>query len=377
MISVSEPVIGAREMELVTDCLRSGWISSAGRYLELFEEQWAGYCGRKFGVAVCNGTAALRAAVAALRIGAGDEVIVPTFTIISCAQAVIEVGATPVWVDADPQTWTLDVNEVAPLITPRTKAIMPVHVYGHPADMDPLMTLAGQHGISILEDAAEAHGAEYLTQRGTTCAAWKRCGSFGAVSTFSFYANKLITTGEGGMVLTDDAAIAERLRSFRNLCFQSKRRFVHEALGDNLRMTNVQAALGVAQLERISEIVTRKRAIGAKYTELLRSVRGLQLPVEREWARNVYWMYGIVVDEQTGMTGADLAASLHQRGVETRPFFWGMHEQPVMRQLALDDAPAHPVATRLARQGLYLPSGVGLSDEALQRVCATVTEVMS
>lgn len=377
MIPVSEPVVGAREIELVTDCLRTGWISSAGRYIELFERQWAGYCGRRFGIAVCNGTAALRAAVGALNIGPGDEVIVPTFTIVSCAKAVIEVGATPVWVDADPQTWTLDVSQVARHITPRTKAIMPVHIYGHPVDMDPLMDFARREGIAIIEDAAEAHGAEYMTQRGTSSEAWKRCGSFGEVSTFSFYANKLITTGEGGMVLTDDPAIADRLRSLRNLCFQSKRRFVHEELGDNLRMTNIQAALGVAQLERMTDIVARKRVIGRKYTESLRGVSGLQLPVEREWARNVYWMYGVVVDEQTGMTGADLAASLHQRGVETRPFFWGMHEQPVMRKLALDELHTHPVATRLARQGVYLPSGVGLSDGALQQVCAAVKEVMS
>lgn len=376
MIPVSEPVFGPREMELVTDCLRSGWISSAGNYITQFEQRWAEYCGRQFGVAVSNGTAALRAAVAALHLGPGDEVMVPTFTIISCAQAVIQAGAKPVWVDSDPDTWTIDVRRIGARITPRTKAIMPVHIYGHPADMDPLLALARERGLTIIEDAAEAHGAEYLTHRDPARPVWRRCGSFGEVSCFSFYANKLITTGEGGMVLTDDPEIAERLRRFRNLGFQPGRRFVHETLGDNLRMTNIQAALGVAQLERVDQVVARKREIGRRYTEALRGVRGLQLPVEREWARGVYWMYGVVVDEKTGMTGADLAASLHQRGVETRPFFLGMHEQPVMRRLGLAEPNVHPVATRLARQGLYFPSGVGLTDDELHQVCTTVKEVL-
>jgi len=377
MIPVSEPVVGTRELELVSDCLRSGWISSAGKYIEQFEHEFAAYCGRRFGIAVCNGTAALQAAVTALNIGPGDEVIVPTFTIVSCAQTVIAADATPVWVDCDPETWTMDVRAVASRITPRTRAIMPVHIYGHPADMDPLLALARQRGLAIIEDAAEAHGAEYLTNRGMPHAAWRRCGSFGEVSCFSFYANKLITTGEGGMVLTDDEHLAERLRSIRNLCFQPGRRFVHESLGDNLRLTNMQAALGVAQLERMDQIVARKREMAQRYTESLQGIRALRLPVQRDWARSVYWMYGVVVDEHTGMTGPDLAAMLHQRGVETRPFFLGMHEQPVMRKLGLAEPNGHPVATLLARQGLYLPSGVGLTDEALSRVCIAVKEVLS
>lgn len=376
MIPVSQPVLGERERELVAECLRTGWISSSGRFIELFEQQWADYCGRRFGIAVCNGTAALRAAVAALDLKPGNEVLVPTFTIISCAKAVLEVGATPVWVDSDPMTWTMDPAQAAQRITPRTRAIMPVHIYGHPVDMDPLIRLANQHHLAIIEDAAEAHGAEYQTRRDSDRSAWRRCGAFGTLSAFSFYANKLITTGEGGMVLTDDDTLAERLRSFRNLAFQTGRRFVHDSLGDNLRMTNVQAALGVAQLERMDRIVARKRDIARRYTHLLEDIPGLRLPPEQPWARSVFWMYGLVLDESTGMTAADLGAALRQRGIETRPFFLGMHEQPVMHKLGLAEPRAHPVASRLARQGLYLPSGLGLDDHAQEYVTAAIREVL-
>jgi perosamine synthetase len=325
---------------------------------------------------VCNGTAALELAVAALGIQPGDEVILPTFTIISCALAVIRAGGTVVLVDSSPRTWTMDVDAIARRISPRTKAIMAVHIYGHPADMDPILALADRHGLAVIEDAAEAHGAEYLSGAVPGPETWRRCGAFGAASCFSFYANKLITTGEGGMVVTDDAALAQRARSLRNLCFQPSRRFYHEALGYNLRMTNLQAALGVAQLERIDAIVAKKRWIGQEYTARLRDLPGLELQAEERWARSVYWMYGIVLGEAAGMNAGGMARALEARGVETRPFFLGMHRQPVFRNRGWFLEEAFPVADRLAQQGLYLPSGLALSDNQLHDVVGAVRAVL-
>ena len=376
MIPVNTPSLNQTDLEYVSECVRTGWVSSAGRFIEEFERNWAAYCGRKHGVAVCNGTAALRAAVASLDLGPGDEVIIPTFTIISCAQAVTECGATPVLIDSDPATWNMDVSQVESKITPRTKAIMPVHIYGHPVDMDPLIAFAEKHGLAIIEDAAQAHGAEYLSKRESSAAAWRRCGSFGELSCFSFYANKLINTGEGGMILTDDERLAEKLRSLRNLCFQPERRFYHENLGFNFRMTNMQAALGVAQIERFQQIVAHKRRIGHEYGRRLGGIKHLQLPIEQPWARCVFWMYGVVLDEDSGMTAQEFAARLGHHGVETRPFFCGMHEQPVFKRAGLFQDEQYPVATRLAQQGLYLPSGVGLTDQQLADVCEIIHEVL-
>jgi perosamine synthetase len=355
-------------LEYVTEAVESGWISSAGRYIEEFETGWASYCGRRHGIAVSNGTTALHAAVAALGLEPGDEVILPTFTIVSCVTALLAAGVVPVLVDSDPELWTMDVRQLEARVTEKTRAVMPVHMYGHPVDMDPLLELAERRGLAVLEDAAEAHGAEY---RG------RRCGSFGAMSTFSFYANKLITTGEGGMVVTDDDALAARLRSLRNLGFNSARRFHHAELGFNFRLTNLQAALGVAQLERIDEIVARKREVAALYTAGLAGVPGVQLPAEAPWARSVFWMYGLVVDEATGLDAAALAEHLRERGVDTRPFFLGMHEQPALHELGLFRGESYPVAERLARQGLYIPSGLALTDEQVERVCAAVREALA
>ena len=377
MIPVNEPLFGERELEYVTECVRTGWVSSAGRFINEFEEQWAAYCGRHYGIAVCNGTVALQVAVAALDLQPGDEVIMPTFTIISCALAVIYNDGVPVLVDSDPRTWCMDADHVKERITPRTRAIMLVHMYGHPVDMDPLLDLADEYGLAIIEDAAEAHGAEYLSRRDSNSPLWRRCGSFGTLSAFSFYANKLITTGEGGMLLTDDPQLAEKVRSLRNLCFLPERRFYHEELGFNFRMTNLQAALGLAQLERMDEIVARKRWMGQEYTRRLKEIEGLQLPVEKPWARNVYWMYGVVLSEETGMDAPQFAQRLRERGVDTRPFFLGMHEQPVFHKRGLFLNEHYPVAERIARQGLYFPSGLTLTEEQLMRVCDAVREVLS
>jgi perosamine synthetase len=367
MIPVSEPKLGDREMEYVAECVRTGWVSSSGRFIIEFEERWAAYCGRRYGVAVSNGTVALQLAVAALDLPAGAEVIMPTFTIISCAQAATAAGAVPVLVDAEARTWCMDTRQIEAKVTARTRAIMPVHIYGHPVDMDPVLDIARRHGLAVIEDAAEAHGAEYRS---------KRCGSFGTMSCFSFYANKLITTGEGGMVLTDDSELAAKLRSLRNLCFEPSRRFYHNQLGFNFRLTNLQAALGVAQIDRMEEIIEKKRWMAGQYIRRLKDIRTIQLPVEEPWARSVYWMFGIVLSEQSGMNTADFAVRLKDRKIETRPFFLGMHEQPVFLNKGLFKGDRYPVAERIARQGLYVPSGLGLTEEQIDTVCVAIRDVL-
>ena len=377
MINVSEPLVTELDVRLIEDAARSGWISSAGRFIDEFEQGWAEYCGRSYGVAVSSGTAALQVAVTALDLNEGDEVIMPTFTIISCALAVVQAGGVPVLVDCDPRTWCMDVAQVEAKVSERTRAIMPVHIYGHPVDMDPLLDIAARHNLAIIEDAAEAHGARYQRDRGEQDAHWAKCGSFGTMSCFSFYANKLITTGEGGMILTDDPSIAATARSLRNLCFEPGRRFRHERLGFNFRLTNLQAALGVAQLSRIEEIVERKRWLGQTYSEHLGGLAGVQLPVEEPWAKSVYWMYGVVIDETYGPATAVADALRERHGVDTRPFFLGMHQQPALRHLDLSDTGEFPVADRIAEQGLYLPSGVGLTEEQVAEVCESVRSVLT
>lgn len=377
MIPVNEPVFGAREAEYTAECIRTGWVSSAGRFIEEFEQRWAAYCGMKYGVAVNNGTSALEVAVETLELQPGDEVIMPSFTIISCALAVIRNGGTPVLVDCDPLTFGLDAAQVASRITPRTRAIMPVHIYGHPVDMGPILSLAKKHHLVVIEDAAEVHGAEYHAGRAGGSPEWRRCGGLGDISTFSFYANKLVTTGEGGMALTNDAKVAERMRSQRNLCFRPERRFYHTELGNNFRLTNLQAAVGVAQVERIDEIVARKRRMGHRYTAQLQGLAQLQLPVEQPWARAVYWMYAIVLDEKAGFDALEFARRLKNEGVETRPFFLGMHEQPVLHDRGLFRGEHYPVTERIARQGLYLPSGLALTDEQIDHVCTAVRRTLA
>ena len=368
MIPVNEPLVGESENKYVMECLRTGWISSEGHFIHDFEERWAAYCGMSYGVAVSNGTVALEIATACLDLQPGDEVIMPTFTIISCAQAVTMCGLKPVLVDSDPRTWCMDVSQVEEKITERTRALMPVHIYGHPVDMDPLQELARKHNLIIIEDAAEAHGAEYKG---------RKTGGLGDLGCFSFYANKIITTGEGGMVLTRDAGQAERLRALRNLCFRKERRFYHTELGHNYRLTNLQAAIGLAQLERIDESVVKKRWMGAAYAERLKNIAGLQLPIEEPWARNVYWMYGVVLEEEFGMDAVEFARQLAELGVMTRPFFLGMHEQPVFQGMGLFLDEHYPIAEHIARQGLYLPSGMTLTEAQLEQVCEAVGRVLS
>lgn len=368
MIPVNEPLLDGNEKKYLEECIDSGWISSEGPFVKAFEEGLAQKVARKYGVAVCNGSAALEVAVHAVGISPGDEVIMPTFTIISPAASVVRCGGVPVLVDSDPDTWNMDGGLVEKKITSRTKAILVVHIYGLPVDMAPILELAKKYSLMVIEDSAEMHGQSY---KGAPC------GSFGDISTFSFYPNKLVTSGEGGMIVTDDETLAERCRSLRNLCFLPNRRFVHEELGWNARMSNVQAAIGVAQLERLNEFVARKRRMGDRYNQLLSGIPGLQLPVARtHYAENVYWVYGLVLKEEVSFDAAEAMRRLRSLGIATRPFFWPMHEQPIWQKMGLFAGESYPASERMARRGFYIPSGIGLTDSQIERVCEAVHEIL-
>jgi perosamine synthetase len=367
-IPVNTPLLIGNEKKYLNQCLDSGWISSEGQYVRDFEDKLASTVGRKHGIAVTNGTAAIDAAIEALCIGAGDEVILPSFTIISCVNQIVRAGAKPVLVDADPLTWNMDVSQIGSLLTARTKAIMVVHTYGLPVEMDPVLSLANDYQLKVIEDAAEAHGQTYNGMP---------CGSFGDISTFSFYANKHITTGEGGMIVTNSDELATACRELRNLCFQPERRFVHDRLGWNLRMTSLQAALGLAQLERLDETLARKRAIGETYRSLLSDLPEIQLPCSRAGGSdNAYWVFGVVLDESLRLDAFEAMKLLAGKGIGTRPFFWPMHEQPVLRKMGLFEGVTLPVSERLARRGFYLPSGAGLTDEEVERSATALREVI-
>lgn len=368
MIPVNEPLLDGNEKKYLTECIETGWISSEGPFVNRFEKEFAAKVGRKHAIAVANGSLALDAAMVALDLEPGSEVIMPSFTIISCAAAILRAGYVPVVVDADPLTWNMDAHQIESRITPRTKAIMVVHIYGLPCDMKAVLAIAQKYGLRVIEDAAEAHGQ--------VCAG-QVCGSFGDLSIFSFYPNKHVTTGEGGMILTDNDELAEKCRGLRNLCFIPERRFVHEELGWNMRMTNMQAALGVAQLERLDDFVQRKRNMGRLYAELLADLPGVQLPLPAtEYAENIYWVYGLVLEETIGFDAKEAMRRLGQRGIGTRPFFWSMHEQPVLRTMGLFDGVHCPVSERLARRGFYVPSGLALTEDQIREVAAVVREVI-
>lgn len=368
-IPVNEPVLDGNERKYLNQCIDTGWISSEGPFIREFETKFAEKVGRKHGIAVCNGSAALDAAAAALNLTTGDEVILPTFTIISCASAITRLGAVPVLIDCDAATWNMKVAEIEARITSRTRAIMAVHIYGLPVDMEPLMEIAKRHGLAIIEDAAELIGQTY---RG------RPCGSLGDISTFSFYPNKHITTGEGGMIVTDDDDLAARCRSLRNLALKPERRFVHDELGWNFRMTNMQAALGLAQLERLDEFVARKRHMFERYTELFANFDRVQLPLAAtEYASNVNWVYGLVLSDEVPFDAAEAMRLLGVQGIGCRPFFWPMHEQPVYRRAGLFGGESYPVAERIARRGFYIPSGLSLTDEQISRVVSCVRQVLA
>ncbi len=336
---------------------------SFGEAIPQFEQEFAAYVGCKYGVAVNSGSSALLIAVAAAGIGPGDEVLVSASTNIASAVAISHNGAVPVPVDSEPLTWNLDLDLIEGLITPRTKAILPVHLYGHPVDMDRLCEIAARHHLMIIEDCAESHGA---TVRG------RMTGSFGDMACFSFYANKIIVTGEGGMVTTNDAALAEKLRLLRNLGF-TQPRFWHEVAAYNFRLTGMQAAMGLAQTRKIERIIEQKRRVAHTYNRYLSDIPGLQLPVELDWARNVYWMYALTVQPEFGLSRDDLMAWLKKDGIDTRTFFCPMNQQPVLRKIpGFRDAPC-PVADRLWETGLYLPSSHTLPEETIRQIAESIS----
>lgn len=367
MIPVNEPLLNGREKELLIECIETGWISSDGPFVTQFEKQFASYIGTDFGIALCNGTAALETAFFAAGITHNDEIIMPSFTIISCALAALRLGAVPVLVDCEPQTWNMDVSQIESRITSKTKAILAVHIYGHPVDMDPLLSIAKKHNLIVIEDAAEVHGAEYKG---------RKCGGLGHISAWSFYANKIITTGEGGMVLTSDPQMAERAASYRNLCFRPEKRFYHTELGYNFRMTNLQAAIGIAQMERIEDFIAIKRNLGEYYRKELQTIPGIKCQVQKPWARMVYWMYCIELDLSLNITAEMMMKKLGEKKIGTRPFFLGLHEQPVLLKSGFFKNEHYPVTERIARQGLYLPSGMALTESQIDEVVSSIKDIV-
>ena len=360
-LPVAEPIIGNKELENVIDCIVTGWVSSTGKYVSEFEEKFAEFCNSRYAISSSNGTTALHLALLALGIGTGDEVIVPSLTFISTANAVKYTGAHPIFVDSDPETWNIDPNQIESAITDRTKAIIPVHLYGHPADMDPIMEIAEYNELAIIEDAAEAHGATYKG---------RQIGAIGDMGCFSFYGNKIITTGEGGMVVTNDSDFAERMKIFRDHGMSPNRRYWHTVLGFNYRMTNLQAALGVAQLERIESILARKRQIASNYQKELTNIPGISLPPNFSWAENVYWLYSVLIDESCyGLSRDELISVLKNEGIETRPVFPPIHTQPIYA-----NGQHLPVAEQLSYQGLSSPSGLNLRLEDISRLAKIVRD---
>lgn len=368
-IPVNEPLLNGNEKKYLEECIDTGWISSEGPFVTRLEKDIAGFVGRKHGIAVCNGSVALDLAVEALRLQKGDEVIMPAFTIISCAAALVRKGVQPVLVDSCKDTWNMDVEQIEDKITSRTKAIMVVHLYGLPVDMDRVIEIAGKYHLLIIEDGAEAHG---LTYKG------KECGSFGDISIMSFYPNKHITTGEGGMVLVDDDKMAERCRLFRNLCHKSGYRFVHEELGYNFRMSNIQAAVGVAQFEKLEEHIALKRNMGNTYQKLLGRCGNVCLPLEKTaFADNIYWVFGLVLHKEYPNSAREVMQKLGEEGVGCRPFFYPMHLQPVFRKMGLFQEENYPVAEWLAEKGFYIPSGLGVTQEQMEYVADKVKKCIN
>ena len=363
-IPIAEPEIGEEELKNVMEAVKSGWVSSKGKFISEFEERFAEYIGVKYGVATSSGTTALHLALVALGVKKGDEVIIPTLTFAAVANAVIYTGAKLVFVDSHPDYWCIDPEKIEEKITRKTKAIIPVHLYGHPCDMDIILKMAGEYGLYVIEDCAEAHGAEY---RG------RKVGSFSDISCFSFYGNKIITTGEGGMCLTNDERLAEKMKILRDHGMKPDRKYWHEVIGFNYRMTNLQAALGVAQLEKMEKFVQKKIEIAETYNSLLKNVDGITLPPKMPWARNVYWLYSILVDKSSyGLDRDELIVKLLERGIETRRFFYPLHIMPPYRTYAHGE---YSVAENLSSKGLNLPSSVKLSYEEIYEIAHLIKQL--
>jgi perosamine synthetase len=364
MIPVAEPSLGEEELKNVTEAVKSGWISSKGEFIEEFERNFSSYCDRKSGVATSNGTVALHLALKALGISKGDEVLVPDLTFVAVANTVTYCNAKPVFVDSHPNYWCIDPKKIEEKITPRTKAIIPVHLYGHPCDMDAIMDVAEDHNLYIVEDTAEAHGAE---NKG------KKVGSFGDISCFSFYGNKIITTGEGGMCLTNNEDLAEKMRIFRDHGMNPNKRYWYDVIGFNYRMTNLQAAVGVAQLKKLDEFIEKKRQITRWYSEELKDLEEkelIKLHPEMPWAKCVYWMYSMLIEDKFDMSRDDLIRKLEEKTIDTRPFFYPMHVMPPHK-----NNERFPVAEEISRKGINLPSAVCLKEEEIKFICEMINEI--
>lgn len=362
-IPVSHPVLDGNERRYVMECLETSWISANGRFVPLFESAFAQYCGVEHAVAVSSGTAALHLALLALGVKPGDEVIVPALTYVATANAVVYCGARPVFADSEPQTWNLDPSELERLITPRTRGIVAVHLYGHPADMDPILKIASRHGLFVIEDAAQAHGAEY---RG------RRVGRFGSAAAFSFFGNKIITTGEGGMVVTEDGELAERMRWLRGQGMDPKRRYWFPIVGYNYRMTNLQAAVGLAQLERIDQRLEERRRIAQWYERHLAPLEDrVVLPRQQSWARHAFWLYSIVLGDTAPVERDEVMTRLEERGIETRPVFYPLHVLPPYEESRV----CLPVAEQIANRGISLPTHPLLTEEDICYVAGALGEI--
>jgi perosamine synthetase len=363
IIPVNEPVLSGESKKFVKQALDSGWISSSGNFVKEFEEKFASFIGMKYGIAVSSGTAALHVALLSLGIGPGDEVIVPSFTMGATWLAVLYTGAKPVFVDCELDTFNIDIKQIEKKITKRTKVIIPVHIYGHAAEMDTIMKIARKHKLTVLEDAAEACGGEYKD---------KKCGSFGTINAFSFYANKIITTGEGGMIVTNNEALAIKARQFRDLHHSITKRFIHDGIGFNYRMTNLQGALGCGELLHIKEYVSKKLHMASTYELLLKDIPGLTLPKTKSDVKNVFWMFGVLVDERKfGMDKDKLRYELSKDGIETRDFFYSPNKQPVLGKY-LKKNEKFPNTDKIGKSGFYIPSGLALTDSQMRKVAVSI-----
>lgn len=354
-ISIAQPRLIGNEKKYVLDCIESNWISSVGKYIGEFEKAFAEFCGVKHAIATNNGTTALHLALIALGLQPNDEVIVPTVTYIATANAVKYCGATPVFVDICSETMNIDPSIIEKKITPKTKGIIPVHLYGHSADMKPIMEVAQKHNLWVLEDAAEAHGAEYSGQK---------VGSIGHCAIFSFFGNKIITTGEGGMVTTNDDELAEKLRLFRGQGMDPNRRYWFPVIGYNYRMTNIQAALGLAQMETIKDSLHQRQILSGWYNEALKPLQEhLVLPSEMPWAKHVYWMYTVFLKNGNEQKRDLIMRALDKMGIETRPVFYPMHTLPPYQENT-----SYPVADSWAQRGINLPTHQDLTLTDVQRI---------
>jgi len=367
-VPVNEPCFFGNERKYLLKCIKDGFISSVGQSVKEFERKFAKRLNRKFAISVSNGTAALQLAFESLNIKKEEEVILPSFTIISCILPIIRCGAIPILIDSDPVTWNMDVKKIEDRITSKTRAIIAPHIYGLPIDMDPLLKIAKKYKLKVIEDAAEVLGLKYKN---------KECGSFGDVSTFSFYANKHITTGEGGMIVTNNKEIYERCKSLRNICFDEKRRFVHYELGWNYRFTNLQASVGLAQLEKLNHFIMKKRKIGKIYNKELSNINTFYTPLdEQKYAKNIYWVYGLVLKRNSNISLSTFMKKLMKEGVETRNFFWPLHQQPILKKMGFFKKIKLPVAEYLGRNGLYLPTGLSLTTSQQKFVINKVKKII-